>query len=208
MTDPQSDTIDDLAQLRALFGPVSPLAEFKVQSRLDEHLRRFIGLSPFLVLATSDGEGHVDASPRGDGPGFVQVLDDATLLVPDRPGNNRADSYQNIVLHPGVGLIFFVPGIDETVRVNGRATIVTSTGLLEPTAVRGKVPRAGLRVTVEEAFFHCGKALKRSALWDSERRLERSAFPSLGRIIAEQTRRIEPAEAEAKIARDYVDKLY
>jgi PPOX class probable FMN-dependent enzyme len=202
------DGIRDPGALRAHYGPVHPLAEVKVLSRLDRHCRDFIALSPFLVLATADGSGGADASPRGDAPGFVRVLDDVTLLLPDRPGNRRVDSYGNILAHPGVGLLFFVPGINETLRVNGTASVVTDCALLTPAAVSGKVPSAGLLVSVQEAFFHCGKALIRASLWDPATHIERSRFPSLGRIIAEQTRAVPAAEAEWDVDEGYRTRLY
>jgi PPOX class probable FMN-dependent enzyme len=202
------DMIMDKEGLRTLFGTINPLATHKVQTRLDEHLRRFIALSPFVILATADGVGNVDASPRGDAPGFVLVLDDQTLLLPDRPGNNRADSFTNILVNPGVALLFFVPGVDETVRVNGKARIVTDSALLTRVEANGKLPRAGLVIAVEKAFFHCGKALKRSRLWQSESRIDRASFPTLGRIIADQTGQISAKEAESQIASDYEKKLY
>jgi PPOX class probable FMN-dependent enzyme len=202
------DMIMDKEGLRTLFGTINPLATHKVQTRLDEHLRRFIALSPFVILATADGVGNVDASPRGDAPGFVLVLDDQTLLLPDRPGNNRADSFTNILVNPGVALLFFVPGVDETVRVNGKARIVTDSALLTRVEANGKLPRAGLVIAVEKAFFHCGKALKRSRLWQPESRIDRASFPTLGRIIADQTGQISAKEAESQIASDYEKKLY
>lgn len=201
-------TVADADQLRALMGPVNPLAERKVLDRLDRFCRDFIALSPFLVLASSDGAGGADASPRGDGPGFVQVLDDSTLLIPDRRGNNRVDSYGNILAAPGIGLIFFVPGIAETLRVNGKARMTRDPALLEASTVQDKTPTLGLVVAVEEAFFHCGKALIRSKLWAPETQVERGGFPSLGRIVAEQTRVIEVAEAEASVEEGYRTRLY
>ena len=202
------DMIADADALRAHFGPVSLLAEKKQLDRLDAHCRAFIALSPFLVLATADGAGGVDASPRGDAPGFVKVLDDFSLLLPDRPGNRRVDSFSNVVAHPGVGLLFFVPGIDETVRVNGTARVITDTDLLAEVPAQGKVPVTGLLVTVTEAFYHCAKALIRSHLWDPATRIERSTFPTLGKIITDQTRAMPVAEADASIAEAYRSKLY
>jgi PPOX class probable FMN-dependent enzyme len=202
------DGITDAAALRAHYGAISPLAERKVLDRLDRHCRAFIALSPFLVLASSDGAGGSDASPRGDAPGFVQVLDDTTLLLPDRPGNRRVDSYGNVVANPGVGLLFFVPGVDETLRVNGDARVVADPDLLAGVAAEGRVPRAGLLIAVREAFFHCGKALIRSHLWDASRHVERASFPTLGRIIAEQTRVMDAPAAEARIAEGYRSGLY
>jgi PPOX class probable FMN-dependent enzyme len=202
------DGIGDPAALRAHYGTVHPLAERKVLTRLDAHCRHFIALSPFAVLATSDGAGHVDASPRGDAPGFVAVLDDFSLLLPDRPGNNRVDSYGNIVAHPGVGLLFFVPGINETLRVNGDARVVTEGALLGPLAAQGKVPSAGLLIAVKEVFFHCAKALMRSHLWDASTQVERSRFPTLGKIIADQTRAMPEPEADELVEAGYRNNLY
>src|SRR5580704_16969038 len=145
--------ISDPASLRQHFGPVSPLAEKKALPKLDAHCRAFIGLSPFAVLATCDAEGHMDASPRGDAPGFVAILDDHTLLLPDRPGNRRVDSFSNVLANPGVGLIFFVPGINETVRVNCRARVTTDANLLAKVEAQGKVPKTGFIITVDEAYF-------------------------------------------------------
>ncbi|NNM74996.1 pyridoxamine 5'-phosphate oxidase family protein [Enterovirga aerilata] len=200
--------IRDHEELRGHFGPVNPLAENKVLTRLDHFCRDFIALSPFLVLASSDGQGGADASPRGDAPGFVKVLDDRTLLIPDRRGNNRVDSFGNILASPGIGLIFLVPGINETLRVNGNARITRDASLLEPLAVQGKAPTIGLLVDVREAFFHCGKALMRSRLWDPSVQVERSRFPTLGRIIAEQTKAIEVSEAEKVMEEGYRTRLY
>lgn len=200
--------IADPAELRSHIGAVSDLAERKVLKRLDGFCRDFIALSPFLVLASADGQGHVDASPRGDAPGFVRVIDGETLLIPDRRGNNRVDSFLNVLAAPAVGLVFMVPGINETLRVNGRARLTRDAGLLAPSAAQGKEPTTGLLVSVDEAFFHCGKALIRSQLWAAEAQVERSAFPTLGRIVAEQTRAIGVAEAEANLEEAYRSRLY
>jgi hypothetical protein len=200
--------IADPAALRAHMGQISSMAARKVLPRLDRHCRRFIELSPFLVLATADAEGGVDASPRGDPPGFVQIVDDSTLIIPDRPGNNRVDSFGNILSAPGVGLIFFVPGIDETLRVNGTARLLAEQEALAGLEVNGKAPRTGLVVRVEEAFFHCGKALKRAHLWDPGARLERSSFPTLGRIIADQVGGLTAADAEERVEKGYRERMY
>lgn len=202
------DGITDGTALRDLYGDVSPLAAKKLLPRLDNYCRRFIAMSPFLVLATADAHGRADASPRGDAPGFVQVLDDTALLLPDRPGNNLIDSYANIVDHPGIGLIFFVPGINETLRVNGTARVVTDPDLLSRSEVQGKRPKAGLLITVQEAFFHCAKALIRSHLWDATHHVERGAFPTLGQIIADQTATVSAALADERIEDSYRTRLY
>lgn len=200
--------VADARELRAVVGEVHLIAERKVLDRLDHFCRDFIALSPFLVLASSDSEGRADASPRGDGPGFVQVLDEKTLLIPDRRGNNRVDSFGNVLSSPGVGLVFFVPGINETLRVNGRARLTRDTALLEPTTVQEKTPKLGLLVEVDEAYFHCGKALIRSKLWAQDAQIERGSFPTLGRIVAEQTRAVDAAEADANLEEAYRTRLY
>ena len=202
------DALTDQEALRAHYGSIDPLAKAKVLPRLDPHCRAFIKLSPFLVLATADANGDLDASPRGDGPGFVAILDDATLLLPDRPGNRRVDSFANIVANPGIGLLFFVPGLSETLRVNGTARIVTDRAMLAPLAVQDKAPTAGLLIAVQEAFFHCGKALIRSKLWDPATQIKRGDFPSLGQIIADQTRAVQAAEADTFIEQAYKTTLY
>ncbi len=200
--------IPDHAALRAHMGVINPMAERKVLPALDRHCRAFIALSPFLVLAPADAEGRVDASPRGDPPGFVQVLDDHTLLLPDRLGNNRVDSFANILKAPGVGLIFFVPGIDETLRVNGTGRLSTDGTVLAGLGVAGKAPHTGLVIAVGEAFFHCAKALRRARLWDSAAQVERSTFPSLGRILAKQTRVLSVEEAERRTEDAYRTRMY
>ena len=200
--------IPNQTALRAHMGPISPTAERKVLPRLDRHCRHFIALSPLLVVATADASGRVDASPRGDPPGFVRVLDDETMLIPDRPGNNRVDTFANVLSAPGIGLIFFVPGVDETLRINGAARLSTEADALEPSAIRGKTPRIGLVVAIHEVFFHCGKALKRARLWDPAAAIERSEFPTLGRILADQTAEFTVAEADARIETAYRERLY
>ncbi len=195
--------------LRAHFGQVSPLAEKKVLHHLDKFCRDFIALSPFLIVASSDGKGnHADASPRGDAPGLVAVIDDKTLLIPDRRGNNRVDTFGNILASPGIGLIFLVPGINETLRVNGRAEVSQEPDLLTPLTIQNVTPVIGLKVHVEEAYFHCGKALMRSKLWSPAAQVERSSFPTLGRIIAEQTAAIEVETAEKVMEEAYRTRLY
>ena len=202
------DIIEDSRQLRELYGAPSERSLKKQLSRFDNHCRAFIARSPFLVIASSDPSGRCDASPKGDAPGFVQVIDDETLLIPDRPGNNRVDTIGNLLTSPGVGLIFLVPGINETLRVNGRAQVTTDPALLEPLVVNGKVPRSGILVSAEEIYFHCGKALIRSDLWNPEKHLRRSQFPSLGRILADQIGGMSVEESERLTAESYNARLY
>ena len=195
-------------ELRALYGAPMELSRKKVLPQLDAHCRAFIGISPFLVLSTSDGEGRVDASPRGDGPGFVKVLDARRLLVPDRRGNNRVDSLGNVMANPHVGLLFFVPGMNETLRVNGRAEIVTDPDTLAPLAEQGKIPKSALLVTVEEAFLHCAKALIRSRLWEPERHIERSSFPPFGHMLSDQIGGLDAEETERFVQQGIRDRMY
>ena len=202
------DVIEDAEQLRAAYGAPGERSVKKQLSRLDKHCRDFIARSPFVVIASADPEGHCDASPKGDAPGFVRVIDDATLLIPDRLGNNRVDTLSNLVERPGIGVIFFVPGINETLRVNGRAQITADPELLEPLAVNGKVPRSGILISTEEVYFHCGKALIRSDLWNPDKHVKRSDFPSLGRILADQIGGMSIEESERFTAESYRTRLY
>ena len=173
--------------LRAALGHPMELAVRKALPSLDKYSRAFIERSPFMSLGTSSAAGKTDVSPRGDQPGFVLVLDDNTLFIPERPGNARYDSLLNIIENPHVGLLFFVPGFEDMLRVNGRAELVHEPALMARCAVNGKEPKIGLRVTVEEAYLHCAKAVKRSRLWDPSVQWTRSDLPSLGRMILEQT---------------------
>lgn len=198
----------DATALRERWGQPGELAEKKVLRRLDAHCRRFIALSPFLTLGTSDAEGRHDVSPRGDAPGFVRVLDDTTLLIPDRPGNRRFDSLDNIAHQPRLALLFLLPGVDETLRVNGRGRITEDAGLLAGSAVNGRPPLSGLVVEIDECFLHCGKAMIRSRLWDPETRIERRSFPTLARMIADQIAGVDEQAAGAAIDHAYREKLY
>jgi hypothetical protein len=177
-----SATVDDEAALRELIGTPTPLVCAKVTSRLNALTRQFIERSPFLCLATSDREGRCDVSPRGDPRGFVRILDEETLLVPERPGNRLADSLRNILANPRVGLLFVIPGVGDTFRVNGRATLTTDAALLAPSAVEGKTPRLGILVDIEEAYTQCSKAFLRSELWNPARFIDRSELPTNGEI--------------------------
>ncbi|MCE2486539.1 MAG: pyridoxamine 5'-phosphate oxidase family protein [Desulfurellaceae bacterium] len=195
-------------ELRSVYRAPAARATQKVLDHLDVHCQHFIALSPLCILSSTEADGCADASPRGDPPGFVQVLDEKTLLLPDRPGNNQVDSLQNIVANPGVGLLFLVPGMNETLRVKGRAEIVTDPALLSPLTVNRKAPLSGLRITVETAFLHCGRALIRSRLWDPAVQIERSSYPTYGQVLADQiqgadAREIDQSEAEANRHRLY-----
>ncbi len=200
-------SITSKQELRAFFGEPGERARKKEIAQLDVHCRNFIALSPFLVIGSARPDG-TDVSPKGDAPGFVAVLDDKTLVIPDRPGNNRVDTMQNILESPHVGLIFFVPGIKETLRVNGRASITIDPELLGPLAVKGKVPRTGLVVKVDEAFLHCPKALIRSDLWNPEAHAPPGSFPSIGQVIADQIGIKVTPEDEKAHRQQQLDTLY
>jgi PPOX class probable FMN-dependent enzyme len=179
----------------------------KARPEIDIHARKFIEMSPFCVLATSGSDGSVDASPRGGGPGFVHVDGPNVLLMPDRPGNNRIDSFKNIVEGTGcVHLVFFVPGLDETLRVGGKGTVTADPALLEAMKEFGKLPRAVLRIDVDEAYFHCGKALMRSKLWSTDVQVQRATFPSISEVIHDQTQLGEP-EPQAVVEARYKTQL-
>ncbi len=154
-------------ELRAILGEPSDLVKQKVISYLDPHCQQFIGKSPFLMMSTSDQAGNCDVSPRGDVPGFVLTLDEKRLIIPERPGNKRADSMLNILSNPHVGLVFLIPGLGETLRINGTACLVQEEELLNKMAVNGKTPLLGIGVEVEECYIHCAKAFRRSGLWKS-----------------------------------------
>ena len=195
---------DRAAQLRELYPAPNERAVRKELDHLDAHCRRFIALSPFVVLASAaPGEdGPLDASPRGGAPGFVRALDDRTLLIPDAPGNNRLDSLTNIAATGRVGLLFLIPGIDETLRVNGTALVSDAPALLAHFASERHPPRVVVRVGVQQAYLHCAKAFMRSRLWTAAAQVERSALPTLGRMINDQLGLTTPPESqEAMLAR-------
>lgn len=198
------DTPDALRETYAMPGET---AQKKLLPRLEKHARAFIALSPFLVIA-SRGKGGADCSPRGDAPGFVHVVDDHTVLIPDRRGNNLLDTLGNVVEDPEVGLLFFVPGVSETLRANGTARIVTDQALLEPMAVRGQVPASAMEVKIRQVYFHCGRSLIRARLWEPDSRIEKGGFPSLGRIIADQVAGVDAAEADSRLEEAYTTRLY
>jgi len=182
----EAHRITDVETLEKLYGVPSGAAVEKEIDYLHPHYQRLIAASPFFVLATGDPES-MDASPRGDAPGFVVVADEKTLLIPDRRGNNRVDSLRNIITNPRVALLFLIPGIGETLRVNGRAEISTDPALLERFSVEGKLPRSVLVVRVDTVFFQCARAIFRAKLWDPARHAERSSLPSLGTIVSDIT---------------------
>jgi PPOX class probable FMN-dependent enzyme len=200
--------IDNIESLREHYGEAKGLARDKVLTRFDAHCRHFIERSPYVVIATSDENGFTDASPRGDAPGFVQLADDKTLLIPDRKGNRRVDSLVNLMSNPRIGLLFMVPGVNETLRVNGLARLCITPERLAPFEVRGRVPEAVIEVTLDEAYLQCAKALIRSHLWDAERHVPKGEFPSLGKMLADQIGGIDVKDSEALIADSIKTRLY
>ena len=198
--------IETLEQLRALYGVPSERARRKQLAELDRHCQRFVALSPFVVLASSGPDG-ADATPRGGPPGFVHAPDARTLLLPDWPGNNRLDSLTNILINPAVGLLFLIPGVDETLRVNGAAEVRTDAALQERFGTAGRLPASVLVITVQAAYLHCAKASMRSRLWDDPSKLERTALPTLGEMLKDQLN-AEQAESQEAMVRRYRDTLY
>lgn len=190
-SDPDPYRIDTHAQLDALFEPPRAAQVTKQLDRLDAHCRRWIERSPFIVVGSVGADGRLDLSPKGDPPGFVTVLDDRTLVIPDRPGNRRFDTFRNVIDNPRVALAFFVPGREEIVRVGGSATITRRPDLLETLAERGRAPRMALVVTVDEAMFHCGKSMIRSGLWAPERWPDIDGLATYAQCLADQA---EPDE--------------
>ena len=217
MTFEEKQFVTSLAELDAMVPPAGEGAAGKTMRRIERYAQQFIGLSPFCCLATSDGKGNADVTPRGDKPGFVRVIDERTLLIPERPGNNRMDSLRNIIQHPSLGLLFLIPGFEDTLRVNGRGRVTKDPGLLADSAVDGKLPKFGILVAVDEAFFHCAKAFRRSRLWDLTAQLPRNTMPTLARIIMDQMAEVAkerpPEQAEVAvwdeaIEEDYRTQLY
>src|SRR5579872_5007988 len=205
----RSTTLTDItsADLKTIYPDPTARVIAKARPEIDRHAKRFIEASPFCVLATSGTDGGVDASPRGGHPGFIHIDGPNRLLMPDRPGNNRIDSFKNIVEGTDLlQLIFFVPGLDETLRVGGSGVLTTDPALLAAMEEFGKLPRAVLRIDVKEAYFHCGKALMRSRLWSKDTQVERATFPSISQVIHDQTSLGEP-ETQAEVVARYKTQL-
>ncbi len=204
-----SDTIVTREQLRAVLGEPSPRVVSKVIDRIDDHCRAFIARSPFVLLATADGQGKVDVSPKGDPPGFVQVLDAHTLAIPERLGNRLADSFLNILDRPQVGLLFAIPGKAETLRAGGTAQIVRDEWLLERMAVNGRRPKLATVVTVDRLFFHCAKCVIRSQLWQPESWPALDGLSSLAQAIVDHAGLSDSVQAvQSGLDESYRDRLY
>jgi hypothetical protein len=195
MTTPHITT---LTALRELSGPARERALKKEIPSIDAHALQFIGLSPFVVLASSDADGHMDASPRGGEPGFVKVLDAHTILLPDAPGNNRLDTLENIIATGRLGLLFMVPGFDETLRINGRAVLSTDPADLALCVDARRAPALVIRLTVKSVYLHCAKAFMRSKLWDASSQTERAQLPSMAEMLRDQIRAFKGEEIEVE----------
>jgi hypothetical protein len=195
--------IGSRAALRALYPAAGERALRKELTALDPHCHHFIALSPLVVIATCGADGRQDASPRGGAPGFVQREDDNTLLIGDAPGNNRLDTLENLLANPQLGLLFMLPGVDETLRVNGRAVLSLAPGDLQRCADAHRQPRLVIRVTVQQAYLHCAKALMRSRLWQGDAQLPRERLPTMGQMIRDQTGMAGPLESQAAMLQRY-----
>jgi PPOX class probable FMN-dependent enzyme len=199
--------ITTLETLREHYAEPKERAVRKEIRTLDVHCRRFIGLSPFLILATSDPNHNMDASPRGGAPGFVKVTAEGVILIPDAPGNNRLDSFANIIATRKVGLLFLIPGIDETLRVNGSAVLSRAEADIALCTDERRAPKLAIRVTVEAAYLHCAKAFMRSKLWDASTHVDRDTLPTIGQMINDQAGMQIPAETREEMARRYAPDL-
>ena len=203
------DTLDDKDSVRAHFGEPLPVAVQIVKPTLDKHHRKLIAHCPFICIATADAEGQPVVSPKGDAPGFVKVLNDKTLFVPDRPGNNKVLGFNNLVENPKLSVLFIIPGAVETLRVEGAARIVLDDDLLTLGEIKGTRPPAGLLVDVTKVYAHCGKSMIRSHLWDPSQHVSQGELPTLGEMIQDQTEMgVTKAQADELVAHEYKENLY
>ena len=198
-------TLDDLDRI---YGQPHPTTRAKSLDHIDKYGRRFLALSPFCVISAAGADGTMDVSPRGGEPGFVQVEDERTVMLPDRPGNNRLDTLRNLVGGDGrIGMMFMIPGFDDIYRINGRASLSDDPALLDRFVEFGRKPRAVVRVAVEEAFLHCPKAIMRARLWEPEARIERSVMPTLSEMVMDQLGLGKPAFEETAVIASYKTQL-
>jgi PPOX class probable FMN-dependent enzyme len=188
--------VKSMDALRKLYGMPMDLVVKKQKSALDQYSAQFLSLSAFCALSTSSANGNMDCSPRGDYPGFIKALDEQTLLIPDRPGNNRLDSLSNIIENPNVGLLVLIPGFKECLRINGTAKIITNSEILTRLEYQGKTPKAAIVLSITDVYFHCAKAITRSKLWEQESHVQRDVMPSLGRILMAQT---DPSKSDEDV---------
>jgi PPOX class probable FMN-dependent enzyme len=199
--------IDSKEKLRTAYPPARERSVRKQLARLDQHCLRFLSLSPFVVLSSGTVDGGFDASPRGGEPGFVKAPDAGTLLIPDAPGNNRLDTLENIIANGRLGLLFLIPGVDETLRVNGRARLEDDVSLIDHFKHEKRVPKLVIKVQIEDVYLHCAKALMRSKLWSAENRVERSVLPTMGQMLADQIGEPALAETQAQMLERYKAEL-
>jgi PPOX class probable FMN-dependent enzyme len=200
-------TLRTLEELRSLYAPPTARVLRKEVTAIDHHIEKFIALSPFVVVASSNEQLHLDASPRGGEPGFVQVLDAQTLLIPDAPGNNRLDTLQNILATSQAALLFFIPGVDEMLRIHGTAELRTDANLLARFAHLARPPRLVIQVTLRGGYMHCAKAMMRSRLWAPDSRVDRSILPSMGQMIKDHAQLDTPAETHEEMLKRYAQDL-
>ncbi|WP_407543030.1 pyridoxamine 5'-phosphate oxidase family protein (plasmid) [Deinococcus radiomollis] len=194
---------------RAVMGSPHPVVVQKELNKLDSHAREFIGRSSFLLIGTSGANGQIDMSPKGDPPGFVHVLDEKTLAIPDRPGNKRADTFLNLIVNNRIGLIFFIPGKDETLRVSGRAIIVRDLAIREQMAISDRLPEFAIVVEVDQMFFHCAKCIIRSNLWEPEHWPTLAGLPSLAETMVSAGKlQLSVEEMQAEVDNDAATRLY
>jgi len=199
--------IETQEQLREVYGHPSGRAKIKGLSRLEKHSINFINNAPFVVLSTTNKDLKMDASPRGGEPGFVKVIDNTTILIPDAKGNNRVDSLSNIVETGQIGLLFLIPGVDETLRVNGKSKISTASEYLAYFDNEKNKPKASIVVEIEELFLHCAKAFMRSKLWNEEAKIERSDLPTMGQMLNDQLSINGPTETQEEMLERYHNDL-
>ena len=199
--------INTLHELRAIYAqPVARVLRKDIGC-IDEHIGRFIGLSPFMVMSSGHSDGRLDASPRGGEPGFVKILDQHTLLIPDAAGNNRLDTLENILSNRQVGLLFMIPGVEEMVRVNGEATLRTDAPWIDRCTGDKRPPKLVIHVKVQEAYLHCAKAVMRSHIWDQEAQIDRSRLPSMGEMMKAQLNLEGPPESREDMRKRYLPIL-
>lgn len=196
------DIIENIEQLREIYPAPFDLALKKERPILDKYSKKFLLLSAFSIISTSSVDGRMDCSPRGDYPGFIQIFDDETIAIPDRPGNNRLDSLSNLIENPNIGILSLIPGFGECLRINGTAKIVTDSDLLARFEYQNKLPKSLILVTINAVYFHCAKAITRSKLWHPEAQVERHIMPSLGKILMDQ---IDPSTSENDIKNTELD---
>jgi len=202
--------IESIEEFRGLRGDASHLIYDKSMSVIDDHIRNFLAMSTFLTVASADASGRMDISPKGDPAGFVQIIDDQTIAIPEREGNRRADTFTNILENPNVALICFVPGMNETMRINGIASLTTEPDLLAAMEYAGHTPALAMLVHVEEAFIHCGKAPRRGRLWDVDAQIDRSAYPKMGEVMFDHGKYADISREDmTEIAQwDYDNRVY